>query len=44
MSLFAEFHIPSEDFALSSTLDRLPGLVVEIDRVAAADELLTPYF
>jgi len=44
MSLFAEFHIPSEDFALSSTLDELPDLVVEIDRVAAADELLTPYF
>ncbi|QPV62981.1 helix-turn-helix domain-containing protein [Halosimplex litoreum] len=44
MSLFAEFHVPSEDFALSSTLGRLPDLVVEIDRVAAADELLTPYF
>ncbi|WP_415381748.1 helix-turn-helix domain-containing protein [Halosimplex sp. TS25] len=44
MSLFAEFQIPSTDFALSSTLDRLPDLVVEIDRVAATDELLTPYF
>ncbi|MFC7138305.1 helix-turn-helix domain-containing protein [Halosimplex aquaticum] len=44
MSLFAEFRIRSEDFALSSTLERLPDLVVEIDRVAATDELLTPYF
>ncbi|QLH83507.1 helix-turn-helix domain-containing protein [Halosimplex pelagicum] len=44
MSLFAEFHVPSADFALFETLDRLPDLVVEIDRVAAADELLTPYF
>ncbi|WP_135363384.1 helix-turn-helix domain-containing protein [Halosimplex halophilum] len=44
MSLFAEFHVPSEDFALSSTLERLPDLVVEIDRVAASEEVLTPYF
>ncbi|WP_459193930.1 helix-turn-helix domain-containing protein [Halosimplex sp. J119] len=44
MSLFAEFQIPSTEFALSSTLERLPDLVVEIDRVAATDELLTPYF
>lgn len=44
MSLFAEFRVPSEDFALSRTVERLPEMVVEIDRVAAADELLTPYF
>ncbi|WP_123534072.1 helix-turn-helix domain-containing protein [Halosimplex salinum] len=44
MSLFAEFHFPSADFALHPTLERLPELVVEIDRVAASEEVLTPYF
>jgi len=44
MSLFAEFYIPSEDFTLYSTLERFPEMVVEIDRVAASEEILTPYF
>lgn len=44
MSLFAEFLVPSDEFALYSTLDQLPELVIDIDRVAATDELLTPYF
>lgn len=44
MSIFAEFYVPSAEFALSETLEQVPDTVVEIDRVAATDELLTPYF
>lgn len=44
MSLFGEFHIPAEEFALNYTLDQLPEMEVEIERVVATDELLTPYF
>lgn len=44
MSLFGEFHVPARAFALHSTLETVPDTVVEIDRVVAADELLTPYF
>ena len=44
MSLFAEFYMPSEDFTLYSTLEQFPQMVIEIDRVAASEEILTPYF
>ncbi|WP_276256512.1 bacterio-opsin activator domain-containing protein [Halomontanus rarus] len=44
MSLFSEFHIPAETFALHYTLEELPEIVIEIERVVATDELLTPYF
>lgn len=44
MSLFAEFRVPATEFALHRTLDQLPDAVLEIDRVAASEELLTPYF
>jgi predicted DNA binding protein len=44
MSLYGEFKIPPENFALHDTLRELPDLVVEIERVVASDELLTPYF
>ncbi|WP_265111191.1 bacterio-opsin activator domain-containing protein [Halosolutus halophilus] len=44
MSLFAEFHVPSDVFALYRTLQAVPETTVEIERVVAADEVLTPYF
>jgi predicted DNA binding protein len=44
MSLFVEFHVPAEEFALHDTLQAVPDTVVEIDRVVAADDRLTPYF
>lgn len=44
MSLFGEFHVPAEAFALHETLRTVPDLVVEVERVVAADEVLTPYF
>lgn len=44
MSLFGEFHIPSERLALHETLEAVPDIIVEVERVVATDELLTPYF
>jgi predicted DNA binding protein len=44
MSLFGEFRVPAEAFALHATLQALPEIVVEIDRVVAAEDRLTPYF
>ena len=44
MSVFAEFHIPTEKFALEATFERAPDTVIEIERVAAATDALTPYF
>lgn len=44
MSVFAEFHIPTEEFALQETFEQAPETVIEIERVAAATDALTPYF
>lgn len=44
MSLFGEFHVPAEAFALAETLAAAPELVIETERVVATDEVLTPYF
>lgn len=44
MSLFGEFHVPSEVLALHDTLRDRPDVVVDIERVIATEELLTPYF
>lgn len=44
MSVFAEFHVPTENFALAQTFRRAPETVIEIERVVATDELMTPYF
>lgn len=44
MSLFGEFHVPAEAFALAETLEAAPELVIETERVVATDEILTPYF
>lgn len=44
MSIFAEFEVPASAFPLEQTLDTLPDVIVEIERVAASEELLTPHF
>lgn len=44
VSVFAEFHIPTEEFALKKTFEEAPETVIEIERVAAATDALTPYF
>jgi predicted DNA binding protein len=44
MSLFGEFRVPAAEFALHATLQAVPDAVVEIDRVVAAEDRLTPYF
>ena len=35
VTTIAEFHIPTEEFALYETLERLPDLDIEVDRVVA---------
>jgi len=44
MSLYGEFHVPAEAFALHQTLTAVPEATIETERVVATDELLTPYF
>lgn len=44
MTLFGEFRVPTDVFALEYTFERVPETVIEIERVVASDELLTPYF
>lgn len=44
MSLFAEFELPATEFALEETLQTVPEAVIEVERVVASGELLTPYF
>lgn len=44
MSIFAEFDLPAGAFALKETLATLPDAVIEVERVVASEELLTPYF
>lgn len=44
MSLFGEFHVPADEFIFHDALDMEPATVIEIERVVATDELLTPYF
>lgn len=44
MSVFAEFDLPASAFALEETLASLPEAVVEVERVVATEELLTPHF
>lgn len=44
MSLFGEFHVPAEEFTFHETFLTEPSTVIEIERVVATDELLTPYF
>ena len=44
MSLFGEFYVPAGSFALEYTLGELPETVIEIERIVATDEVITPYF
>lgn len=44
MSLFAAFLVPSEELLLHETFRQLPEVDIEIERVVATDELVTPYF
>lgn len=44
MSLFGEFHVPADEFTFHETFLAEPSTVIEIERVVATDELLTPYF
>jgi predicted DNA binding protein len=44
MSLFGEFHVPAGAFALQETLCALPDLIIEVERIVASDDVLTPYF
>lgn len=44
MSLFGEFHVPADEFVFDETFRAEPNTVIEIERVVATDELLTPYF
>lgn len=44
MSIFGEFHVPSDVFTFHDTFQTVPGLVIEIERVVASEQLLTPYF
>lgn len=44
MSIFGEFHVPAGEFTFQETFLTEPETVIEIERVVATDELLTPYF
>lgn len=44
MSVFAEFHVPTDSFALAQTFRQAPETVIEIERVVATKNLMTPYF
>lgn len=44
MSIFGEFWVPAASFAFHDTFQQIPELVIEIERVVATDEILTPYF
>lgn len=44
MTLFGAFLVDAEQFPLSRTLQDSPEIVIEVERVVATDELVTPYF
>jgi predicted DNA binding protein len=44
MSLFGAFLVPSRELLLHVTLNRFPDITIEIERVVATDEWVTPYF
>lgn len=44
MSIFAEFTLPSRMFVLEETFAALPDVVVEVERVVATEDVVTPYF
>lgn len=44
MSLFAEITVAVEDFALASTLQAVPDVTIDVERVVATDEDIAPYF
>lgn len=44
MSVLTEFTVPAREFILSDALEQVPDVRVEIERVAADDEHVTPYF
>lgn len=45
MSVIADFSIPAEEFVLSQTLNELPDIQIEVERVVAhTEESVTPYF
>lgn len=45
MSVIAEFAVPADEFALSSTLEAAPEMIVDIERVVAhSDDSIMPFF
>jgi predicted DNA binding protein len=44
MSIFLELELEADQFALSETFEAFPEALIEIERVIAADDVLTPYF
>lgn len=44
MSVVAEFTVPADEFLLGETLQTIPETRVEIERVVAEDQRVTPYF
>ncbi|WP_433630492.1 helix-turn-helix domain-containing protein [Halomicrococcus sp. NG-SE-24] len=44
MSILAEFTVPARNFVLSEALRAVPDVHVEIERVVADEEKITPYF
>ncbi|WP_135851061.1 helix-turn-helix domain-containing protein [Halorussus salinus] len=44
MSVLAELTVPANEFVLADTLSSAPGMRIEIKRVVAGTERVTPYF
>lgn len=44
MTIVGRFRVSAELFAIEETLQRVPDAVIEIERVVATGDVLTPYF
>lgn len=44
MTIIGDFRVNAELFALQETLAAVPEAIIEIERVVATDDILTPYF
>lgn len=44
MSIYGEFHVPSEGFVFHEAFRAEPDMIIEIERTVGTDEILTPYF
>lgn len=44
MTVLAEFHVPAQEFVLVEAMTAVPEMRIEVKRVVAGDDFVTPYF